>query len=123
MKTFITTCLIAIVTIYYAQGSNLAGKIKFENVKVNGMSVSVSVDSASDIERTFQITDIKEVLNMTGENQDLTFEITCETQTKNEGVSKSVIYRAKGNSNQKEEFLRIVGKIREASIEYYKSKN
>jgi len=122
MKTFITTCLLALTTIFYAQDSNLSGEIKMENIKTEGMSVSVTVDSASDIERTFKIDDIEELFELLSEDEELSFEMICENKLAKQGVSKSVTYRANGNSDDKEAFLSTVKKIRSAAIKYYNTK-
>ncbi|MEM6516795.1 MAG: hypothetical protein AAF688_11480, partial [Bacteroidota bacterium] len=105
MKTLITTFLLAFTLLSNSQQSQRFGEISMEKIKTEGISVSVTVDSALDIERTFKVKDIEEVFGMLGENEDLSFEMKCETETNKKGVSKSVTYRAKGNSDQKEEFL------------------
>lgn len=122
MKTFMTTCLIAMASFLYAQHYNLNGEITMENIKTDGMSVSVTVNSASDIEKTFKTNDLKELFEMLGEGEGLSFEMVCESKTAKTSVSKSVSYRAVGNSDEKEEFLKTVGKIRTAAINYYNTK-
>lgn len=119
MQTLIKTCLIAITTICFAQTKNVSGEIEMENIKTEGMSVSVTVDSALDIERTFKTEDIAQLFKMLSKDQDVSFEMICKTKTLKNGVSKSVTYRARGNSDKKEVFIASVVNIRNAAIKYY----
>lgn len=57
MKLIITLFTLFLTMFNYAQTDKLNTVISLENVKLKDFSVSVTVDSAEDIESTFKVTD------------------------------------------------------------------
>ena len=112
MKTVITFLGLLIATVTCGQAQNLEANVTTENTKITNVSVSVTVDSAKEVESTFKMKDIKKILNEVEGGEELSFEITCNGDNISEGVSRKVSYRVTGNSNDKKRFLESIKKIR-----------
>ena len=89
-------------------------------VKVESMAIKVSVDSAEDLESTFKLDDLNKILNESKENQIISFEIICNGGKMSDGVTSYLSYKIQGNSDEPEEFLKKLEKVRIAAINYYK---
>ena len=87
------------------------------------MAVSVSVDSAKDLESTLKIEDIKQMLDEAGSNEEISLEIVCNGGVMSNGIKSKMSYKIEGNTNDKENLLRNFEKIRNAAINYYNNKN
>ncbi|MFT4780512.1 hypothetical protein ES692_08800 [Psychroserpens burtonensis] len=122
MKTVFTFLGLLIATVTFSQAQNLEGKVTTENIKITNLSVSVTVDSAEEVKTTFDMKDIKSILNEVEGDEEISFEITCNGEKISEGVTKKVSYRVTGNSNDKDAFLKRINKIRKAAITYYNNK-
>ena len=122
MKNLITVLLVCISTFGMSQTKSINGKASLEEVKIQGMSVSVTVDSAEEIESTFKVKDIKEILGRVDDNEDVSFEIVCNRNVMSNGNTSHVSYKVDGNSNDINGFLKRVKKVRKAAINYYKTK-
>jgi hypothetical protein len=122
MKTVFTFLGLFIATVSFSQAQNLDGKVITENTKIKNLSVSVTVDSAEEVEATFNMKDIKTILNEVEEGEEISFEITCNGEKLSEGVTKKVSYRVTGNSKDKKNFLKSIKRIRKAAIKYYNDK-
>ncbi len=97
-------------------------EVTMVDVKVSNIDVSVIVDSAEDIESTFDVKDIKELLDLSELNEPLAFEIICKGDKMSNGKSTTLSYRVKGNTNDTKGFLKSVKEVRKAAIKYYKNK-
>jgi hypothetical protein len=106
----------------YAQTDKLNTVISLENVKLKDFSVSVTVDSAEDIESTFKVTDLKEILNEVSDNESVKFEIICNGDLMSNGEKSTLSYKVNGNTKDIDAFLESVNKIRNAAINYYKNR-
>lgn len=122
MKNVFTILMLIITTASFSQSKNLEGDVAIEDVKFQDLKVSVEVDSAEDIESTFKVEDIKEILGDTGKNQKLQFEIICNGEKMSNGVKSSLSYKIEGNTNELKSFYKNVKKIRRAAINYYRNK-
>jgi len=122
MKTVFTFLGLLIATVTCGQAQNLEANVTTENTKITNLSVSVTVDSAEEVESTFKMKDIKKILNEVEEDEDISFEITCNGDNISGGVTRKVSYRVTGNSNDKKSFLERIRKIRKAAITYYNNK-
>lgn len=124
MKNVFTILGLLITTMGGAQIASLdgTGTVSKTEVKISEMKISVKVDSAEDLENTFTMEDIEEAIDIPSQNENISFEIICNDSSVTEGVSKSVSYKAKGNTSDKKHFLKTVERIREASIAYYNNK-
>ena len=122
MKTVCTFLGLLIATVVCGQAQNLEANVTTENTKITNVSVSVTVDSAEQVESTFKMKEIREILNEVEGDEEVTFEITCNGDKISEDVSRKVSYRVTGNSNDKKRFLKGIRKIRKAAITYYNNK-
>ena len=125
MNHVFTILALLFSTISFAQNDNLNGKISVEKeqtIAIRDLKLSVTVDSDEDIERTFSVEDIREIVEMADDNENITFEIFLEDKSVKEGVTKSVSYKVKGNTNEKDGFLESVKRIRNASLNFYTDK-
>lgn len=122
MKNLVTILVLLISTYSIGQDNSINGDVSTEDIKIQGLSVSVDVDSAEEIESTFKIKDIKEILNSVSENEEISFEIVCNGEEMSNGTKSHVSYKVDGNSNDINSFLKRVKKIRKAAIKYYKAK-
>ena len=122
MKNLVTILVLLISTYSIGQDNSINGDVSIEDIKIQGLSVSVDVDSAEEIESTFKIKDIKEILNSVSENEEISFEIVCNGEEMSNGKKSHVSYKVDGNSNDINSFLKRVKKIRKAAIKYYKAK-
>ncbi len=122
MKTVCTFLGLLIAAVTCGQAQNLEANVTTENTKVTNVSVSVSVDSAEEVESTFKMKEIRKILNEVEGDEEVTFEILCNRDNISEGVSRKVSYRVTGNSNDKKRFLESIKKIRKAAIACYNNK-
>jgi len=124
MKNFITMLAFLVGVISFAQTESLNGKATFSNtdVKVENLSIEVTVDSAAEIKSTFTTKTIKELIGVTEDGEEFSFKITCNNPNKSNGVRSKVSYEVKGNTEDKKDFLKSVRRIRTAAINYYESK-
>ena len=123
MKNLITSLALIITVIGFGQSKSINGEVTNEQPKLEDVSVTVTVDSAADIESTFKVEDIKEILESTDANETLSFKIICNGKRMSSGNKSHVSYSVEGNSNKPEEFLKGVEKIRASAINYYNNKN
>lgn len=122
MKKVFTVLAIALVTISFAQSKTSKEKVIFKDVKVENVAIEVTVDSAEDIERTFSMEDIKEMLNDSASGDELSFKIICNGKPMSNGKKSHVSYSVDGTTDKKELFLKSVEEIRTAAIKYYSNK-
>jgi hypothetical protein len=93
-----------------------------DNIKIRNVEVSVTVDSAEDIQTTFDVKDFNELIDLSEPNEPLSFEMICNGDMMSNGKHSRLSYRVKGNTNDSKGFLKSVKKIRKAAINYYKNK-
>ena len=122
MKNLVTILLLLISTFGISQSKSLNASATIEDVKIQGLSVSVDVDSAEEVKSTFKIEDIKEILSSVSDNEDISFEIVCNGKPMFKEGKSRVSYKVNGNSKDIKGFLKSVKKIRKAAINYYKAK-
>ena len=123
MKTVFTILGLLIATVSFGQANHLEGKISTPNLKLKDLSVSVTVDSAEDIESTFKMKDIKTIINEIEDNEDIAFKIICNGDKVPQGRTQSTLsYSVIGNTNDVNGFLKSVKTIRKAALKYYKNK-
>lgn len=123
MKNLITSLALLVTVLGFSQSKSINGIVDTQQPKLDDVSVSVTVDSAEDIESTFQVADIRELLDATGNNETIKFELVCNGRTMSNGEKAHVSYKVEGNSDQPEAFLKSVEKIRTSAINYYNNKN
>lgn len=123
MKKIITCLALMISILGYSQSNSKKGIVVKEITKVENVAVTVTVDSAEDIESSFKIKDIKEILEESDDNETLSFKIICNGKEMENGSKSHVSYKVEGNSNDRDTFLKSVKKIRSSAIKYYNNKN
>jgi len=117
------TSIALLATIFsFSQSKNSNGVVN-KTVKVENVGISVTVDSAEEIESTFKLEDMNEVLDLSSDNEELSFEIICNGKKMKNGVKSHISYKVEGNANDRDNFLNSVKIIRSAAINYYKNKN
>lgn len=89
--------------------------------KITNLEVVVTVDSAKDIEKTFKVEDIEEILKETKEDEIISFSLICNGSVMSNGEKAKMTYRIEGNSSEPEEFLSLVSKLRKSAIKYYEN--
>ena len=123
MKNLITCLALLITAVGFSQSKNTNGIVVKETTKIENVSVTVTVDSAEDIESTFNIDDIDEIIDKAGDDETLSFKIICNGDRMSNGKKSHVSYKVDGNTSDKEGFKKSVEVIREAAIKYYNNKN
>ncbi|MFT4610681.1 MAG: precorrin-2 methylase [Glaciecola sp.] len=123
MKTVFTILGLLIAAVSFSQTQDLVGKVTTENTKITNLSVAVTVDSAEEVESTFNMKDIKNILNEIEDNGEISFEIICKGDDMINGTKSTLSYRVNGNSSDLKGFLKRIKKIRKAAIRYYNNKN
>ncbi len=122
-KNLIISLALLITLSSFSQSKLMNGMVVKETTRVENVSVEVTVDSAEEIESTFKVEDIKEILNSSNDNETLSFKITCNGDKMSNGINSKVSYKIEGSSNDLESFLIGIEKIRTAAINYYNNKN
>lgn len=123
MKNLIVCLALLFTTIGFSQSKTIKGMVVNETVKAKNLAITVTVDSADDIESTFKTEDIEEIFDHSANNEILTFKIICNSDTMSNGKKAHVSYEIEGKSDEREQFIKGVEKIRAAAIKYYKNKN
>lgn len=119
----ILTCFLALVSMHaFSQTSSVKGMNDKGVVKVESLSITVTVDSAEELESTLKLNDLKDILKKSDANQALSFEIICNKANTLEGLKSHISYKFEGNTNQTEEFLKYAERIRLAALNYYNEK-
>tara|TARA_B100000809_G_C15123662_1_gene525282 strand:+ start:134 stop:505 length:372 start_codon:yes stop_codon:yes gene_type:complete len=123
MKTVCTILGLLIATVSFSQTKNLEAQVITQDTKITDLSVSVTVDSAEEVESTFNMKDIKNILHEIEDNGEISFEIICNGDDMSNGTKSKVSYQVNGNKNDMKGFLESIKKIRKAAIKYYNNKN
>ena len=103
----------------FSQSKNTKGLVVNEMVKVESLAITVAIDSAEELESTFKLDDLTKMLNESSKNQTISFELICNGDKMTNGVTSYLSYKVHGNSDEPEEFLKRVEKVRKAAINYY----
>jgi hypothetical protein len=100
--------------------NQLNGKTSnLSQTKISNLEVVVTVDSAKDIENTFKVEDIKEILNEADPNEAISFSLVCNRTMMSNGKKSTMTYKIEGNTGEPEEFLTLVSRLRTSAIKYY----
>lgn len=123
MRSLITSLVLFVTVLGFSQSKITKGLVMSETAKIENVSVEVTVDSAKDIESTLRIEDIREILEVSSDNEKLCFRINCNNVENVNGLKSNVSYRIEGSSNDLEAFIAGVDKIRSSAIKYYNKRN
>lgn len=124
MKKLMTSLCLFVIALSFGQtgSKSLQSTTQIEKPELNSIAIQVQVDSAEDLENTFNIEDLKEVFALSAEDQDITLKIICNGEPMSNGVKSSMSYKIKGNTSDIDSFLKQAEKIRNGAIGYYNSK-
>ena len=61
-------------------------------------------------------------MDMSDNDEQISFEIICNGEKISKDVNRSLTYKVKGNTSDREGFLKSVEKVRTAAINFYNSK-
>ncbi|MGS2727615.1 hypothetical protein ACU8DI_13480 [Psychroserpens sp. BH13MA-6] len=122
MKNLAVVLGIFLTTISYAQETSVDKEQVLKEVKLKDFGVSISIDSAEELESTFTIADIREILGELNVNEDVSFEVVCNGDKMSNGKTTTLTYKVNGNTSDINSFLKSVNKIRNAAINYYSNK-
>ncbi|MGV6830769.1 MAG: hypothetical protein ACWA5P_04280 [bacterium] len=119
MKNLIIYLLM--IAAQFAVSQNLEGSAYEQDTEtqLKDFKMSVVVDSEADLNKTFTMNDLDQLINRVSEDQSVSFELTCKT-TANK-ASKSISYKIEGNASDIESFREGVVKIRKAAVKYFKN--
>ena len=123
MRSLITSLVLFVTVLGFSQSKITKGLVMSETAKIENVSVEVTVDSAKDIGSTLRIEDIREILEVSSDNEKLCFRINCNNVENVNGLKSNVSYRIEGSSNDLEAFIAGVDKIRSSVIKYYNKRN
>jgi hypothetical protein len=123
LRTHVMIGLVFLCSIMgFSQSVSTNGIVVKEVTKVENMSIAITVDSADDLDSTFQVKDIKEILGDLSEDETISFKIICNGKKMSNGIKSHVSYKVDGNSNDLNTFIATVEKIRTAALKYYNNK-
>ncbi|MEM9679076.1 MAG: hypothetical protein AAF901_02030 [Bacteroidota bacterium] len=122
MKHAIKILALVLTTFTFAQTPSLNGKVTKDDVKFEDFKITVTADSAEEVESTFKVQDLEEIFESSAPNTDITFKIICNGDLMSNGEPATMSYTVIGNTDNKEGFLERVKKVRSAAIEYYNNK-
>ena len=122
MKNLVTSLALIGVLFGFSQSKTTHQIDNDDMVRVENVSVTITVDSAEEILSSFKVEDIKEVLETSSANEIVSFKIICNGEKMSSGVKSHVSYKIEGNSNDMEAFLFGIEKIRKAALNYYNNK-
>lgn len=80
-------------------------------------SIDVTINYLKDIDATFSLKDIKDIIDEMPLDRDIVFSMTC-----NKDESSKVNYIVNGNTNDYKKFIKDVSDVREKAIRFYKNK-
>ncbi|WP_299228323.1 hypothetical protein [uncultured Psychroserpens sp.] len=122
MKSTLLILALFITSLGISQSENLESNTGESKLEISDFGVSVTVDSVEEIESSFNIKDIEELLKETVDIQNISFEIICNGEPMSNGERSSISYKVNGNNNDINSFIKSVKKLRKAAINYYKNK-
>ncbi len=130
MKKNLIICLALLIsTVGFSQSHSIKKDINGEatyineEIKLKNVAIEVTVDSEEEIKSTFTTKGLKELLDETEDGEEISFKIICNGEKMSNGLKSHMSYTVKGNTDNKEDFLKRIKKIRKAAIKYYKNKN
>ncbi|WP_091420796.1 hypothetical protein [Formosa sp. Hel1_31_208] len=122
MKQVLTILGLLIATVSMSYAQDIKGQVTMEDIQLKDLKVSVTVDSAKEVEAVFDLKDIKALLGEVKENEDISFEIICNGNNMSNGAKSTLSYSVTGNTKDINGFLKSLKKIRKAAIKYYQNK-
>ncbi len=115
--------LIASLTLLISQVGFSQSQTELDKVKVEAFSIEVTIDSVEELESTFKEQDLEELFKISNDNVDITFKLNCSFEETKDKVKGSMTYTVKGKTNEKENFLKGIKKVKATALKFYNLKN
>lgn len=122
MKHLITMLMLSVATLGFSQSNNPEDNKSQSKATVSDLKISITVDSKEELENSIKMEDLEEFMDMADNDEEISFEIICNGEKITKNVNRSLTYKVKGNTSDREEFLRSVEKVKAAAINFYNSK-
>ena len=123
MKNLILSLVLIISSLSYSQNTIQKDLDVKKEVRVESVDVVVTVDSATELESSFTIKDIRDMFELSDNNESISFELVCNGDKMSNGKKSYMSYKVEGSSSDQETFVKRVEAIRKAAIKYYNNKN
>lgn len=118
MKNVFICLALLISTVGFSQS-----KIEKKQIKVDTISIEVTVDSVDELESTFTEADLTELFKMLDDNEALSFTLRCSFSEIKDNLKGSMTYSIVGTSNEKEKFIANIKKMKSTALKFYNLKN
>jgi len=121
MKTLATILGLSLGSLIYAQETNFHKALDQHQINEE-VTMEVTVDSAEDLEETFKVQDIIDLMEM-AEGSSAKFKLTCRGELMSNGKYSTMSYAIEKGDMSDKEFIKMVKTLRKAAIAYYNNKN
>ena len=113
------TCFVLLISIVgYSQS-----KVEDKSVKIDAISIEVTIDSFEELESTFKAEDLDELFKMMDSNEELSFTLNCSFSEVKDNLKGSMTYTVMGRANEKSKFLKNIEKMKATVLKFYNLKN
>jgi len=92
---------------------------ELETVKVEALSIEVTIDSVEELESAFKEQDLDELFKMMDVDEDITFKLNCSFEETKSKLKGSMTYTIKGKANEKEKLLKSILKAKASALKFY----
>lgn len=122
MKYVCTMLSLLFVSLTFGQSEKGTQKTTRQHLEISDIDVSVTVDSIEDIESTFELESIKELLEVSIDIETIAFQIVCNDTKSNLGTQRQLSYKVEGKYEDINTLIERVKKMKQAAINFYKNK-
>ncbi|MGJ8547934.1 hypothetical protein [Winogradskyella wichelsiae] len=113
------TCFVLLISVVgYSQS-----KVEDKSVKIDAISIEVTIDSFEELESTFKSEDLDELFKMMDGNEELSFTLNCSFSEDKDNLKGSMTYTVVGSANEKSKFLKNIKKMKATVLKFYNLKN
>jgi hypothetical protein len=98
-------------------------EIEKEQVKVEALSIEITIDSAEELDTTFKEQDLEELFEMTDADEEVTFILNCTFEAAKDNLKGHLKYTVKGKTNEKEKLFNDIKKAKATALKFYTLKN
>lgn len=116
MKKLFTILGLSLGVLTFAQENEI--HVTYSEDSFQDVTMEITIDSAEELESTFQIEDIKELLEMSG-GTSATFKLTCRGELMSNGKPSTMSYEIEKGDMSEKDFIKMVKEIRKAALNYY----
>jgi hypothetical protein len=118
MKTLVTILGLSLGSMLFAQKTSMTNAVNHKQINQE-VTMEVTVDSAEDLEQTFKVQDIIDLMEM-AEGSSARFKLTCRGERMSNGEFATMSYAIEKGDISDKEFVKMVKQLRKAAIAYYK---